>query len=41
MKSFRDMNPYVVGLVSVLLLGGATGLAFGPAALNRGSCGSP
>jgi len=27
-KSFRDMNPYVVGLVSVLLLGGATGVAF-------------
>lgn len=28
MKSFRDMNPYAVGLVSVLLLGLATGLAF-------------
>jgi phospholipid/cholesterol/gamma-HCH transport system substrate-binding protein len=27
-KSFRDRNPYVVGLVSVLLLGAATGFAF-------------
>ena len=28
MKSFRDRNPYIVGIVSVLLLGTATGLAF-------------
>lgn len=28
MKSFRDRNPYAVGLVSVLLLGTATGFAF-------------
>jgi phospholipid/cholesterol/gamma-HCH transport system substrate-binding protein len=27
-KSFRDRNPYIVGIVSVLLLGTATGLAF-------------
>jgi phospholipid/cholesterol/gamma-HCH transport system substrate-binding protein len=33
-KSFRDMNPYVVGLVSVLLLGGATGFAFLVGTLN-------
>ncbi|HEU5082710.1 MAG TPA: MlaD family protein [Acidimicrobiales bacterium] len=34
MRSFRDMNPYVVGLVSVLLLGGATGFAFLVGTLN-------
>lgn len=34
MKSFRDRNPYVVGLISVLLLGGATGLAFLVGTLN-------
>lgn len=34
MKSFRDMNPYVVGLVSVLLLGSATGFAFLVGTLN-------
>ncbi len=28
MKSFRDRNPYVVGIVSVLLIGAATGFAF-------------
>lgn len=28
MKSFRDRNPYVVGIVTVLLLGAATGFAF-------------
>ena len=28
MKSFRDRNPYIVGIVSVLLLGSATGAAF-------------
>ena len=28
MKSFRDRNPYLVGLVSVLLLTGVTGFAF-------------
>lgn len=28
MKSFRDVNPYVVGIVTVLLLGTATALAF-------------
>lgn len=28
MKSFRDRNPYVVGVVSVLLLGAMTGAAF-------------
>jgi phospholipid/cholesterol/gamma-HCH transport system substrate-binding protein len=33
-KSFRDMNPYVVGIVSVLLLGGATGFAFLVGTLN-------
>jgi phospholipid/cholesterol/gamma-HCH transport system substrate-binding protein len=33
-KSFRDMNPYVVGLLSVLLLGGATGFAFLVGTLN-------
>lgn len=34
MRSFRDMNPYLVGLVSVLLLGGATGFAFLVGTLN-------
>jgi phospholipid/cholesterol/gamma-HCH transport system substrate-binding protein len=34
MKSFRDRNPYVVGLISVLLLGGATGFAFLVGTLN-------
>jgi len=33
-RSVRDMNPYVVGLVSVLLLGGATGAAFLVGTLN-------
>jgi len=33
-KSFRDMNPYVVGLLSVLLIGGATGFAFLVGTLN-------
>ena len=28
MKSFRDRNPYAVGLVSVLIIAGLTGLAF-------------
>jgi phospholipid/cholesterol/gamma-HCH transport system substrate-binding protein len=28
MKSFRDRNPYVVGLVSVLVIGALTGLGF-------------
>lgn len=28
MKSFRDMNPYIVGLVSLLVLGALTGAAF-------------
>lgn len=28
MRSFRDLNPYLVGTVSVLLLGAATGFAF-------------
>ena len=28
MKSFRDMNPYIVGIVSVLLIGAITGAAF-------------
>ncbi len=28
MKSFRDRNPYVVGIVSVLAIGAATGFAF-------------
>ena len=28
MKSFRDRNPYIVGIVSVLLIGAATGFAF-------------
>ena len=34
MKSFRDMNPYVVGLASVLLLGTAVGFAFLVGTLN-------
>jgi phospholipid/cholesterol/gamma-HCH transport system substrate-binding protein len=34
MKSFRDRNPYIVGIVSVLLLGGATGFAFLVGTLN-------
>ncbi|MEY2451717.1 MAG: phospholipid/cholesterol/gamma-HCH transport system substrate-binding protein [Acidimicrobiaceae bacterium] len=29
MRSFRDMNPYLVGLVSVLVIGALTGAAFG------------
>ena len=28
MKSFRDRNPYAVGIVSVLVIGGLTGFAF-------------
>ncbi|WP_436796018.1 MCE family protein [Actinospongicola halichondriae] len=34
MKSFRDRNPYLVGIVSVLLIGGATGFAFMVGLLN-------
>lgn len=34
MKSFRDRNPYLVGLISVLLLGSATGFAFLVGTLN-------
>lgn len=34
MKSFRDRNPYVVGIISVLLLGSATGFAFLVGMLN-------
>lgn len=34
MKSFRDRNPYVVGIVTVLLLGAATGFAFMVGLLN-------
>ena len=34
MKSFRDRNPYIVGIISVLLLGGATGFAFLVGTLN-------
>ncbi len=34
MKSFRDRNPYVVGTLSVLLLGAATGFAFLVGLLN-------
>jgi phospholipid/cholesterol/gamma-HCH transport system substrate-binding protein len=33
-KSFRDRNPYAVGLVSVLLIGAATGFAFLVGVLN-------
>ncbi len=29
MRSFRDMNPYLVGIVSVLVIGALTGAAFG------------
>ncbi|HEV3227674.1 MAG TPA: MlaD family protein, partial [Acidimicrobiales bacterium] len=29
MRSFRDMNPYIVGIVSVLVIGALTGVAFG------------
>jgi phospholipid/cholesterol/gamma-HCH transport system substrate-binding protein len=29
MRSFRDMNPYLVGLVSVIVIGAITGAAFG------------
>jgi len=28
MRSFRDRNPYAVGIVSVLVIAGLTGLAF-------------
>ena len=34
MKSFRDRNPYVVGIITVLLLGSATGIAFMVGTLN-------
>lgn len=34
MKSFRDRNPYIVGIISVLLLGAATGFAFLVGTLN-------
>jgi phospholipid/cholesterol/gamma-HCH transport system substrate-binding protein len=34
MKSFRDMNPYAVGLVSVLIIGALTGVAFGVGLLH-------
>src|SRR4051794_22549735 len=34
MRSFRDMNPYVVGLVSVIVLGALTGAAFGVGLLH-------
>lgn len=34
MKSFRDRNPYAVGIVTVLLLGTATGFAFMVGLLN-------
>lgn len=34
MKSFRDRNPYIVGSISVLLLGAATGFAFLVGTLN-------
>ena len=34
MKSFRDRNPYLVGIVSVLLIGAATGFAFMVGLLN-------
>lgn len=34
MKSFRDRNPYLVGLVTVLILGTATGLAFAAGMLH-------
>ena len=28
MKSFRDRNPYAVGIISMLVIGAITGLAF-------------
>lgn len=34
MKSFRDRNPYLVGVISVLVLGSATGFAFLVGTLN-------
>ncbi len=34
MKSFRDRNPYAVGIISVLLIGAATGFAFMVGTLN-------
>lgn len=34
MKSFRDRNPYLVGIISVLVLGSATGFAFLVGTLN-------
>lgn len=34
MKSFRDRNPYAVGLVSVLVIGALTGIAFAIGLLN-------
>ena len=34
MRSFRDMNPYLVGIVSILLLGAITGAAFGVGLLH-------
>ena len=34
MKSFRDRNPYAVGIVSVLLIGALTGIAFGVGLLH-------
>ena len=34
MKSFRDRNPYIVGIITVLLLGSATGAAFLVGTLN-------
>lgn len=34
MRSFRDMNPYIVGVVSVLVIGALTGVAFGVGLLH-------
>jgi phospholipid/cholesterol/gamma-HCH transport system substrate-binding protein len=34
MRSFRDMNPYLVGIVSVIVIGAFTGLAFGVGLLH-------
>ena len=34
MKSFRDRNPYAVGIISVLVIGAATGFAFAVGILN-------
>jgi phospholipid/cholesterol/gamma-HCH transport system substrate-binding protein len=34
MRSFRDMNPYLVGIVSILLIGAITGAAFGVGLLH-------